>query len=71
MESFKKGGEAGLDLSKAKVALYNRAGIRKYEAECAPNGYFFIPVYETGGTNALNQRKVISSAFMCRWVIAF
>ncbi|GMH37506.1 hypothetical protein BSKO_05379 [Bryopsis sp. KO-2023] len=45
---FKKNGGEGVDLSQAKVELYTPAGIRKYETECTPNGYYFIAVYDTG-----------------------
>lgn len=46
---LKQKGEAGPDLSKVVVELYTKGGgIRKYHADCAPNGFFFIPVYETG-----------------------
>ena len=30
------------------VALYNQHGSLKESTDCAPNGYFFIPVYEQG-----------------------
>eukprot|EP00898_Chlorokybus_atmophyticus_P005383 jgi/Chlat1/5846/Chrsp4S06365 len=36
------------DLSFIKVELRTTEGMTKYTTECAPNGYYFIPVYDKG-----------------------
>jgi hypothetical protein len=41
--------DKSIDFSKIEVQLLTKQGALKYETECAPhNGYFFIPIYETG-----------------------
>jgi len=41
--------DKSIDFSKINVELLTDTGALKYETECAPhNGYFFIPIYETG-----------------------
>lgn len=37
-----------LDYSIVKMHLYTMDGLLKYSTECAPNGYYFIPVYDKG-----------------------
>jgi hypothetical protein len=37
-----------LDYSFVHVHLFTVDGLLKYSTECAPNGYYFIPVYERG-----------------------
>jgi hypothetical protein len=37
-----------LDYSIVKMYLFTSDGLLKYSTECAPNGYFFIPVYDKG-----------------------
>lgn len=36
------------DLSGVKAKLYTRSGLLKSETECAPNGYYYIPIYDRG-----------------------
>ena len=36
------------DLSGVKAKLYTRSGLLKGETECAPNGYYYIPIYDRG-----------------------
>eukprot|EP00300_Choanocystis_sp_HF-7_P024194 c25601_g1_i1.p1 GENE.c25601_g1_i1~~c25601_g1_i1.p1 ORF type:complete len:1177 (-),score=294.77 c25601_g1_i1:465-3995(-) len=51
------------DLSFVKVNLFTDEGIKKYSTNCAPNGYYFIPVYEFGSF-------VISIEGNAGWVVA-
>eukprot|EP01125_Pyxidicula_operculata_P021218 TRINITY_DN8096_c0_g1_i1.p1 TRINITY_DN8096_c0_g1~~TRINITY_DN8096_c0_g1_i1.p1 ORF type:complete len:1191 (+),score=340.35 TRINITY_DN8096_c0_g1_i1:31-3603(+) len=37
-----------LDYSKIRVHLLNQEGTKKDTAECAPNGYYILPIYEKG-----------------------
>jgi BOS complex subunit NOMO len=37
-----------LDYSSISVRLVTRDGVEKYTTECAPNGYYFIPIYDRG-----------------------
>ena len=37
-----------IDFSDVKIRLTTTEGLEKYSTECAPNGYYFIPVYEKG-----------------------
>lgn len=37
-----------MDYSFIKVHLFTSEGLLKYSTECAPNGYYFIPVYDKG-----------------------
>jgi len=37
-----------LDYSFVKMHLFTDEGLLKYSTECAPNGYYFIPVYDVG-----------------------
>eukprot|EP00823_Brevimastigomonas_motovehiculus_P003212 TRINITY_DN1945_c0_g1_i2.p1 TRINITY_DN1945_c0_g1~~TRINITY_DN1945_c0_g1_i2.p1 ORF type:complete len:920 (-),score=234.96 TRINITY_DN1945_c0_g1_i2:5-2764(-) len=39
---------AKVDYSIVKMHLYTMDGLLKYSTECAPHGYFFIPVYDKG-----------------------
>eukprot|EP00960_Hanusia_phi_P028852 747623-Hanusia_phi.AAC.2 len=36
------------DLSPIRVKLYTLGGVFKSETECAPNGYYYLPIYEKG-----------------------
>ncbi|CAD7699502.1 unnamed protein product [Ostreobium quekettii] len=36
------------DLSDVTVELYTQGGVRTYSTECAPNGYYFMAIYEAG-----------------------
>lgn len=35
-----------LDLSKVKVSLFSQSGALKTSVNCAPNGYYFLPIEE-------------------------
>ena len=37
-----------MDFSKVEVKLYTKQGTHKYSTDCAPNGYFLIPIYDKG-----------------------
>eukprot|EP00468_Gymnochlora_sp_CCMP2014_P006939 CAMPEP_0167766640 /NCGR_PEP_ID=MMETSP0110_2-20121227/15482_1 /TAXON_ID=629695 /ORGANISM="Gymnochlora sp., Strain CCMP2014" /LENGTH=1157 /DNA_ID=CAMNT_0007654741 /DNA_START=57 /DNA_END=3530 /DNA_ORIENTATION=+ len=37
-----------LDFTGVEVHLYTSDGLLKHSSDCAPNGYFFIPVYDKG-----------------------
>ena len=37
-----------MDYSLVKMHLFTESGLLKYSTECAPNGYYFIPVYDKG-----------------------
>lgn len=39
---------SAIDLSNVKVRLFTRDGLLKYSADCAPSGYYFVPVYDKG-----------------------
>ena len=39
------------DLSPIRVKLYTLGGVFKSETECAPNGYYYLPIYEKGRYN--------------------
>ena len=39
-----------MDFSSVKVKLYSASGFLKHETECAPNGYFFVPLYDKVGS---------------------
>jgi len=41
------------DFSQVKIKLITGSGQVKETAECAPNGYYFIPVYEPKGNYRL------------------
>ena len=36
------------DLSGVKAKLFTKGGLLKAETECAPNGYYYIPIYDRG-----------------------
>ncbi|XP_043284324.1 nodal modulator 3 isoform X2 [Venturia canescens] len=40
-----------IDYTKILIKLYTKAGILKDETECAPNGYYFLPLYDKGEYN--------------------
>jgi len=40
-----------LDLSSIKVKLTTLDGITKDHTDCAPNGYYFIPIYDKASFN--------------------
>lgn len=37
-----------MDFSQVEVKLYTKQGSHKYTTDCAPNGYFLIPLYDKG-----------------------
>lgn len=37
-----------VDLSTIQVKLVTVDGMEKHSTQCAPNGYYFIPVYDMG-----------------------
>eukprot|EP00961_Rhodomonas_salina_P142511 1918703-Rhodomonas_salina.2 len=43
MEGTKKA-----DLSPVRAKLYTKSGVLKGETECAPNGYYYLPLYDKG-----------------------
>ena len=44
----RSGVASGADLSSVKVQLLTSSGMVKYEEACAPNGYYYIPMYDKG-----------------------
>jgi hypothetical protein len=43
-----RAGGAKPDLSPVRAKLINKGGVVKAETECAPNGYYFLPMYDAG-----------------------
>ncbi|KAK3262340.1 hypothetical protein CYMTET_28799 [Cymbomonas tetramitiformis] len=48
LAKLRKTTDPKLDYSFIKVELHTTEGLRKYQTECAPNGYYFMPVYDKG-----------------------
>eukprot|EP00301_Raphidiophrys_heterophryoidea_P007180 c12813_g2_i1.p1 GENE.c12813_g2_i1~~c12813_g2_i1.p1 ORF type:complete len:1188 (+),score=403.83 c12813_g2_i1:50-3613(+) len=42
--------QSQIDLSRIKITLFTAQGAKKYDTECAPNGYYFIPIYDETGS---------------------
>jgi len=48
LAKLRKSSDPKLDYSSIKVELTTLEGLRKYQTECAPSGYYFIPASQPG-----------------------
>ena len=60
--------DSNVKLAQVKVEVHSLSGARLMDTDCAPNGYFFIPLSRPGVTSKLMEEGIRQMCHVSRKV---